>query len=262
MDARLVPIWRGKCLVEGRPARALTPRLEEAPELIAAAAEVVFLGLDGEVPVLMVHLPPTESPPSVARGVFLSLLTVAAQLPPEHMSLLAYAKGMAHWHHSHRFDPATGLPTRDEDAGFARVSADGSRHFPRTDPAAMVLVVDGPRCLLAHGVNSPPGMYSALAGFLEPGESLEDCAARETFEEVGVEVDGLVYFGSQAWPFPRSLMVAFTARARTTELRLDETEILRAKWLTREEVLHPSGFFIPPPFSLAHHLIMGWARAD
>ncbi|MCA9604990.1 MAG: NAD(+) diphosphatase [Myxococcales bacterium] len=256
---RLVPIWRGRCLVDGRPARAVVPRLGEARALLDAAREVVFLGLEGDVPVLMVDLPP-DAEPEVPVGTFLELFVAGMQLPPDEMSLLAYARGMAHWHASHRFDPKTGEPTTTSEAGFARDTEDGRRDFPRTDPAVMALVVDGDRCVLARQPQAPPGMYSALAGFVEPGESLEACVRRETLEEVGVEVGALRYFGSQPWPFPRSLMVAFVAEAKTTELRIDETELEAARWVTRDEILAPKGFFIPPPFSIAHHLITTWAK--
>ncbi len=254
-----MPIWRGKCLVDGRPARAVMPRVGEAPALLAIAREVVFLGLDGDAPVLMVDLPPADEP-AVPAGSFLDLFVVGMQLPDDERALLAYARAMAHWHASHRFDPKTGRPTSSVEAGFARESDDGTRDFPRTDPAVMILVVDGDRCLLARQPRFPPGMFSALAGFVEPGESLEDCVRRETLEEVGLEVRDPRYFDSQPWPFPRSLMIGFVAEAVTLEAKVDGEEIEEARWVGRDEVLAPKGFFIPPAFSLAHHLILGWAR--
>jgi len=258
---RLVPIWRGRCLVEGRPAKALTPTVAEARHLLELADDVVFLGLDGDTPVLMIDLPAGDPPPEIEGATFLDLFVAGMQMDADELSLLAYARGMAHWHRSHRFDPKTGLPTRLIEGGFARASEDGNKHFPRTDPAVMVLVVDGDRCLLARQATFPPSMMSALAGFVEPGESLEECVLRETLEEVGLEVRDPRYVESQPWPFPRSLMIGFVAEAVTTEIHLQDDEIESARWLSREEVLRPEGFFIPPPFSLAHHLILGWARA-
>ncbi len=258
-ETRLVPVWRGRCLVTGRPARALTPTVAEAPELLESAEDVVFLGLDGERAVLLVDLPAEPDPPTIGEGVFLNLFAAVTQLSFDEMALLAYARGMAVWHRAHRFDPKTGLPTKLVEGGFARESDDGARHFPRLDPAVMVLVVDGDRCLLARQPAAPPGMLSALAGFVEPGETLEECVARETLEEVGLEVRDIRYFGSQPWPFPRSLMIGFFAEAVTTEIRLDDEELEEARWLTRDEVRRSEGFFIPPPFSLAHHLIRAWA---
>jgi len=267
-DARtkVIPIWRGRCLVQGRPARALMPTVAEAASLVEVAEDFVFLGLDGDVPVMMLDMPAASEPPQIEGGTYLDLFVVGMQLPAEEQALLSYARGMAYWHRSHRHDPKTGLPTRLVEGGFARQSEDGTKHFPRTDPAVMVLVVrtdgDEERALLARGPAFPPGMFSALAGFVEPGETLEECVVRETLEEVGLEVENPRYFGSQPWPFPRSLMIGFVADAATTELELDDAEIDSAQWLTRAEVLAPKGFFIPPPFSLAHHLILAWARAE
>lgn len=259
-DTRLVPIWRGKCLVEGRPARALVLRHGDAPGLIEAARELVFLGLDEGRPVVMIDLPPADEP-AIGRGTFLDLFVAGSQLEPGERALLAYARAMSVWHSSHRFDPKTGAPTVAVEGGFARDTASGERDFPRTDPAVMVLVVDGDRCLLARQPRFPPGMFSALAGFVEPGESLEECVRRETREEVGLDVREPRYVASQPWPFPRSLMIGFIAEAVTTEVTLDREELEEARWLTRAEILAPEDHFIPPPMSLAHHLILGWARS-
>lgn len=262
LDTVIVPIWRGRCLVTGRPARAVTPKIGDAPQIVEAAKELVFLGLDGHTPVFMADLPGDAEPPPVEDAVFLDLFVAGMQLPPDELALLAYARGMAHWHRSHRFDPKSGLPTTLTEGGFARVAEDGSKHFPRTDPAVMILVVHGEECLLARQPTFPPGMYSALAGFVEPGETLEECVARETLEEVGIEVTDPRYFASQPWPFPRSLMIGFVAEAVSKELTLEQDEIEAAQWVTREQALSPAGFFIPPPFSLAHHLIRGWAEGE
>jgi len=157
-----------------------------------------------------------------------------------------------------KIDPRTGEPTLPLEGGFARaVDADPKRKvFPRTDPAVMVLVTDGAdRCLLARQHGWPPGMYSALAGFVEPGETLEECVVRETGEEVGLSVRDLRYCRSQAWPFPASLMIGFRAVATPRPLTLDPTEIEDARWVRRDELRNPDGFFIPPRISLAHRLI-------
>lgn len=258
-ETKLIPLWRGRVLVRGRPAEPLIPTVGEAPELLEAAEEVVFLGLDAGTAVLMVDLPGADEP-RIEEGTFLDLFVAGAQMKPDDVALLAYARGMAHWHRSHRFDPETGAPTEAADGGFARVGEGGRRLFPRTDPAVMVLVTDGDRCLLARQPRFPPGMYSALAGFVEPGESLEECVIRETKEEVGLDVVDVTYVESQPWPFPRSLMIGFVARATSFELVLEDEEIEEARWVDRAQALKPEGFFIPPPFSLAHHLIRGWAK--
>jgi NAD+ diphosphatase len=136
----------------------------------------------------------------------------------------------------------------------------GEKVFPRTDPAIMSLVTRGDRLLLARQPSWPKGMFSVLAGFVEPGETLEQAVARETAEEVGVSVSEIHYLRSQPWPFPCSLMIGFRAEAESDRFRVDGEEIEEARWLTREELRNPEGFFIPPPFSLAHQLI-GWFLA-
>jgi len=258
---RLVPVWRSRSLVtDASPRRAVLPTVADAPQLLAAAEEVVFRGLGpGETGHLLVDLPRDEEPTALG-AVFQDLRLVGEALPDDEFALLAYARGMAHWHRNARFDPKTGAPTVALEGGFARaVGGDRQRKvFPRTDPAVMVLVTDGEdRCLLARQHGWPPGMHSALAGFVEPGENLEECVRRETEEEVGLRVDQLDYRRSQAWPFPRSLMIGFRAVATAPEqpLRLDPTEIEAARWVTRDELREPTDFFIPPRISLAFHLI-------
>jgi len=234
------------------------PTVGEAGHLLAAAEETVFLGMDDEGAAhLLVDLP-REDEPNGLEGTFQDLRLVGVDLPPDDFALLAYARGMAHWHRAARFDPRTGEPTLPLEGGFARaVDADPKRKvFPRTDPAVMVLVTDGAdRCLLARQHGWPPGMYSALAGFVEPGETLEECVVRETGEEVGLSVRDLRYCRSQAWPFPASLMIGFRAVATPRPLTLDPTEIEDARWVRRDELRNPDGFFIPPRISLAHRLI-------
>jgi NAD+ diphosphatase len=133
----------------------------------------------------------------------------------------------------------------------------GAEHFPRTDPCVLMLVCDGERCLLGRSRGWPNGMHSALAGFVEPGETLEQAVAREVMEEVGVELGAVRYVSSQPWPFPASLMIGFVAEARTTDIRIDEHELEAARWVTREQLRDPRahGFFVPPPAALAGQLI-------
>jgi NAD+ diphosphatase len=137
----------------------------------------------------------------------------------------------------------------------------GAEHYPRTDPCVLVLVHDGERCLLGRSPGWPAGMHSALAGFVEPGESLEQAAAREVAEEVGIDVSELRYAGSQAWPFPASLMAGFVARARTREIRVDGVELEAARWVSRAELAAPATaqFFVPGRFALAGRLIAAFA---
>jgi NAD+ diphosphatase len=263
----LVPVWRGKCLISDDGTAARLPTLGEARRWVEIAEERAFLGNRGDLAYLMVDLPRDEEPASLLEasvgGAFADLRFAAVHLPDSDFALLAYARGMAHFHRSERFDGKTGALTHATDAGFARApDGGGDKIFARTDPAVMVLVTRGDQCLLARGPHFPPTMYSALAGFVEPGESLEACVAREVAEEVGLEVGTPRYVASQGWPFPRSLMIAFVAEHTGGEIRVDGTEIVEARWFGKRDLQSPEGFFVPPPFSLAHRLIHGYARGD
>lgn len=189
------------------------------------------------------------------------LRAVSALLPVGQASTLAYARGLAHWHQGHRFCGACGQPTRVAQGGHVRrCQGCGRDSFPRTDPAVIVLVTDGGRCLLARSPRFPAGMYSTLAGFVEPGESLEQTLVREVLEETGVEIAGIRYRGSQPWPFPQSLMLGFRATARTTTLTLDPDEIEDGRWFEREELTDElrRPVRLPNPDSIARFLIEEW----
>ena len=194
-------------------------------------------------------------------GRLVELRTVSLLLPAAETATLAYARGLAHWHRGHRFCGFCGSPTVPTQAGHARRCAACPRdHFPRTDPAVIVLVTDGDRCLLARSPRFPAGMYSTLAGFVEPGESLEQTLRREVREEAGIELEAVRYRGSQPWPFPQSLMLGFRATAATTELLLDGEELEDGRWFTRAELLdeRERPFRLPNPDSIARCLIEEW----
>ena len=160
---------------------------------------------------------------------------------------------------------------RDRDAGgrlqAAIAPACGTEHFPRTDPVAIMLAVTGDRCLLGRGRHFAPGMYSALAGFIEPGETIENAVRRETFEEAGIRLGRVVYHASQPWPFPYSLMIGCFGEALNEDIHADMNELEDCRWFARDEVLRharqePSGgIFVPPEGAIAHHLIRAWATS-
>jgi NAD+ diphosphatase len=180
-------------------------------------------------------------------------------------ALLALARAIMFWHARHRYCGLCGSPTRSEEAGHMRRCTNpacNTMHFPRTDPAVIMLVTDGHRALLGRNKNFPlPGMYSTLAGFVEPGESLEDAVAREVREESGIEVAAVHYHSSQPWPFPANIMLGFHAEARTTEITIDYGELEDARWFTRDWLTSHTdddSFRLPRLDSIARRLIEDW----
>ncbi|OUC98271.1 NAD(+) diphosphatase [Streptosporangium minutum] len=197
------------------------------------------------------------------QAVAAGLRQVGSLLGDLDAGLLVYAVALEAWHSTHEFCPRCGSHTEVRAGGHVRVCpSDGSQHFPRVDPAVIMLVHDDEdRCLLARGPQWPEGRLSVLAGFVEPGESLEHAVAREVVEEVGVHVVDPRYLGSQPWPFPRSLMLGFFARATSTELVLDLEEITEARWFSRAELLaalESGEVRLPPEVSIARRLIETW----
>jgi NAD+ diphosphatase len=180
-------------------------------------------------------------------------------------AILGEAKAIAHWHARHGFCANCGAPTRVTAAGWRReCDVCKTQHFPRTDPVVIMLAVDGDRCLLGRQARFPKGMYSALAGFLEPGESIEEAVRREILEESGIICGEVRYVASQPWPFPSSLMIGCMAQATTREITIDGDELEDARWFPREEVAaifekrHPQGILSPNRMAIAHHLLKYW----
>jgi NAD+ diphosphatase len=192
-----------------------------------------------------------------------NLRTVAPALSVADASLLVHAVALAEWHRAHRFCPRCGNPLRVAAAGHVLTCTGcGREHFPRTDPAVIMLVTDEEdRALLGRQPAWPEGRYSTLAGFVDPGESLEDAVRREVAEEVGIEIGEVTYLGNQPWPFPASLMVGFFAEALSTEIRVDEDEISDARWFTRAEMraeAEAGTLLLPGGISISRTLIETW----
>jgi NAD+ diphosphatase len=234
-------------------------------------AGVAYFGVDGPRGGLGAGpLPAPGSGPAVppGTGVHVAGLRQAGPLLGDRdAGLLTHAVALANWHATHTHCPRCGAPTEPVLAGHARrCPVDGSEHFPRVDPAVIMLVRDdADRCLLARNRNWPPGRVSILAGFVEPGESLEQAVIREVGEETGLRVSGMRYVGSQPWPMPRSLMLGFDARAAgQQEIVVDEEEIAEARWFTREQLtaaVATREVLLPPPVSIAHRIIESWYGA-
>jgi NAD+ diphosphatase len=186
---------------------------------------------------------------------------------PDHLAPLAEAKALLSWHARHRFCANCGARTEMSQAGWKRECPSCKvEHFPRTDPVAIMLAIDGDNCLLGRAGRFVQNMWSCLAGFIEPGESIEDAVRRETLEEAGITCGEVKYFRSQPWPFPMSLMIGCHARATSTKITVDRSELEDARWFTRDEVAlmfvgqHPEGISIPPPIAIAHHIIRAWVE--
>jgi NAD+ diphosphatase len=266
----IVPVWRARNLVAlAEPPTALFPDMT----LVARFGDdpLIFLGETAEHPYFAWDLSVLDEAEAqeLARAYapnaeFVDLRRVGALLPRRDGAVLAYARGVTHWHSRHRFCGVCGAASVAAMAGHTRVCTNrdcATIHFPRTDPATIMLVTDGDRCLLGRQKIWIPGMYSTLAGFVEPGESLEQAVAREVKEETGVEVADVRYHSSQPWPFPASLMLGFYATARTRDLVIDPEELDDGRWFSAKEIrAFPAtgGFSLPRPDSIARRLIEGW----
>lgn len=267
---RFLPVWQARNLVaDGEPPALAWLAGPAAAELLASGGEPTLLGrLEGAL-YLGLDISFLDSvdhePALVGQGHFVDLRSVGPLLPRGPAALLATARAYAHWHARHRFCGVCGQPTGAEQAGHlrrCRNPACGAQHFPRTDPAVIMLVHDGAGCcVLGRQSVWPPGMHSVLAGFVEPGESLEDAVAREVREEVGLAVTDIRYRSSQPWPFPSSLMLGFFARAEKGALRIAAEELEQARWMTRQEILaspEDEVFRLPRRDSIARALLTEW----
>jgi len=244
-----------------------------AASIIAVKQEQVFLGRHNGAPLFGIAIDPDafevlKSDDDLLATDLRSIAT-GALVAPEHLPPLATAKALLAWHGRHRFCSNCGASTQVTQAGWRRDCARcGAEHFPRTDPVVIMLAIDGDRCLLGRQSRFAKGMWSCLAGFVEPGETIEDAVRRETLEEAGIVCGRVAYFASQPWPFPMSLMIGCHARALTTELKVDRSELEDARWFDRDEVVammlrrHPDGLTATHPFAIAHHIIRAWLEAD
>jgi len=239
---------------------------------LLAAAEIDAMGARLEMPVLLgAHeehhyfaLPVDEETVPPETMEFSDVRFVASLMEPWEAALLAYARAMVIWHRNHRYCARCGSGTRVTSAGHARVcisEACGRQHFPKVDPAIIVLVSRGDRCLLGRQSGWPEHRYSTIAGFVEPGESLEDAVRREVLEETGVQVGHATYHSSQPWPFPSSLMLGFIAQAETQEIELRDGELSEARWVSREEI-RSRKVLLPPTVSIAYSLVRHWFDSE
>ena len=243
----------------------------------AAAADAILLGLERGEPRFALDLsrPGGGGAGALAAGGrrFAELRDVALGLPAGDAAILAQARSLADWHARHRFCAACGAPAGARAGGAMRVCGGcGAEHFPRVDPVVIALVAAGDRCLLVRGLARPGGSYTCIAGFMEPGETVEEAVRREVREEAGVAVASVRYRSSQPWPFPASLMLGCHAEAASEAIAIDPGEIADARWFDRAAVARAvavaageagadaaPGFGVPAPFTISHQLIRAWA---
>ena len=276
-STRIVPVWRDRSLIAaGDRPRLLALTEESAGTAISLAHEVVFLGLDGDGAAWFAcDLSHREEERLAAIGdgaAFQDFGRAVTALAANEAALLAYARALAHWHRRHRFCGVCGSPTLARQGGHMRVCADPAceaQHFPRTDPVVIMLVTRShggtSECLLARQRHWMPGLVSALAGFVEPGETPEEAVRREVREEAGLDVEAVRYRASQPWPFPSSLMLGFRAETRNgAELRIDGDELEDARWFGRTEVakIRSLGLRLPFRGTIARALIEAWLAGD
>ena len=288
-EARAILVWRSRSLVQmGEAPRPATPRLSEIAVLLEhqeSRDSLVLLGIDtgagaeagggaGGVPYFAIDVSHLESPEQseifTGLGEFLDLRQAAPLVDDAQGALLAYSRAMTTWHRRHRFCGSCGAATESRDAGHLRRCTDpdcATEQFPRSDPAVIMLVHDGgTRCLLGRQAAWPAGMFSTLAGFVEPGESLEDAVAREVLEEAGIRVLDSDYHSSQPWPFPSSIMLGFWARAAFAPPVIDPGELEQARWFERAELLElleRREVRLPPKrLSISRRLVEDWLHPE
>src|SRR6266850_6757157 len=237
--------------------------------LASADAPCIFLGLDVDTAVFALDV--TEADDAQIRqlaglGYFRDARVAGQMVSMAHAAIIAQAKALIDWHQRHGFCPGCGAPTKVMDAGYRRLCGKcNAEHFPRVDPVVIMLATHGEACLVGRGKQFPPGMFSALAGFVEPGETIEEAVRRELMEEASVKVGEVTYYATQPWPFPSSLMIGCFAKAASRDVKPDESEIAELRWLERgvaRELIagkRRDGVQVPPPIAIAHHLIRAWA---
>ncbi len=274
-DSLILPLWRTRPFVieqDGKMILGLMrPGLTDA--LAASAPPPVFLGLEGDSAVFAVDLSdgpdPAKGGPLAGLGRFQDLRAAAMSLSAADSAIAAQAKAIVDWHDRHRFCAQCGAPSVPKTAGWSRLCTNpgcSAEHFPRTDPVVIMLATRGERCLLGRQPKFPPGFYSALAGFVEPGESVEEAVRREVKEEAGIAVGPVRYFAAQPWPFPSSLMIGCFAEAESETITVDGEELDDARWFDKAECAaalagRNPDLALPPPLAIAHHLVRAWVES-
>lgn len=269
-DASVLPIWRSRNFIAKNEDQTVAVRLSitEIRHLLAEDIHPIFLGFREGTPYFAIDLShmdnPTELPVLSDRGEFTDIREHGLHLPREDGGLLAYVKAIANWHHTHKFCGRCGSATEPRDGGHMRecINPDcKAQHFPRTDPAVIMLVSSGDKIILARKKGWPEDRYSILAGFVEQGETLEGAVVREVMEEVGIPVTNVRYHSSQPWPFPANLMFGFFAEAQSETITIADDELDHARWFHRDELIEEARQYAKKPHSvsIARRLMSEWA---
>jgi NAD+ diphosphatase len=268
-SARIMLMREGRLLLKSANG-AFDPRftLAEASALEATQEHAILLGFTESGPVIAApSAMEIESLPDAIKAIDYRSVYIQGLVDPAALGAMAQGAALMAWHASHRFCGKCGNESTMRAGGYKRVCpACGTEHFPRTDPVAIMLAVTADKCLLGRGRHFAPGMYSALAGFIEPGETIENAVRRETLEESGIRLGRVVYHASQPWPFPYSLMIGCFGEALNEDIQADMNELEACRWFSRDEVIttiagtHPEGIVIPPAGAIASHLIRCWAE--
>ncbi|MGH7779490.1 MAG: NAD(+) diphosphatase [Candidatus Binataceae bacterium] len=274
----ILPIWRLEPFLLGSEKSNTSAELGLlhpgiADSLASESAPCIFLGLDGEVAVFALDVSeagdPANDGPLAKLGYFRDARVAAQMVSIKDAALIAQAKAMIDWHQRHGFCPRCGAATKITDAGYRRLCGKcGAEHFPRVDPVVIMLATNDDACLVGRGKLFPPGMFSALAGFIEPGETVEEAVRRELMEETSVKVEDVTYYATQPWPFPSSLMIGCFAKAISRDVKADGSEIAEVRWVERSvarELItgkQVDGIRVPPPIAIAYHLIKTWALGE
>lgn len=261
-DALFLPLWQNKPLLkEGRAAFLAASEINLTPDTLT-----VFLGLRDGLPLFAVAVPDSESPPLQAQGEFQEMRAAAFILSAADSAIAGQAKALVDWHLRRPFCSNCGSATDMQDGGYRRICPKcGTEHFPRTDPVVIMLPILGDECLLGRNKRFAQGFYSAFAGYLEPGETMEEAVRRELREEASLKVGEIRYHASQPWPFPSSLMLGCYAEALSKDFRIDGIEIEHARWMHKHEVRErlagkkDDGLKLPATIAIAHKLIADWA---
>ncbi|MDH5275323.1 MAG: NAD(+) diphosphatase [Gammaproteobacteria bacterium] len=257
-DTRFVPIWQSRCLLQD--GGVVVCRREDLEPLAGGHEAAVFLGRRGGQALFAVEVTGSEPPSGLPSGGFRGLRELLGQVSEADAALLAYARAMILWQQCHRHCGVCGAPNQAGEGGFVMAcTRPGCDHksFPRIDPAVIVLVHRGERCLLGRQATWPEGRFSTVAGFVEPGESLEDAVVREVHEETNVRVGECAYVASQPWPFPAAMMLGFHAAGLTDDIRFNDGELVEARWFHRDD-LRAGAIALPPRESIACRLIEAW----